>query len=75
MKQGIKEKDIRDFVSTCNKMNAIIERIREYKFEAWIYLADGSMNLMSEFNGDGGREDPEKSVASVFMNYTDGGGW
>ena len=47
MKNGIKAKDIRDFNKCVEKLNGIMERIREYKPEAHIYATPGSLNLMS----------------------------
>ena len=48
MRQGIKEKDIRDFEKYANKLADVLKRIREYKTEANAYLAEDTLNLMSD---------------------------
>lgn len=77
MRQGIKEKDIRDFVKYAEKLNDVIVRTREYCPEAQIYLANTTLHLMNgPSHGDHclGIE-KGKSVESVHMHYISGGDW
>lgn len=74
MKQGIKGKDIWDFVKACNKLNDIINRINEYKPDARYYLGDSSMYLISVMNDDH-KVMQDNIVANVWMPKADGGGW
>lgn len=48
MKQGIKEKDIKDFEKYAKKLSDVMARIREYKTEANAYLACSDLCLMSD---------------------------
>ena len=76
MRQGIKEKDIRDFEKYANKLANVLKRIREYKPEANAYLAEDTLNLMSgETHDEYGHKLPENSVTHIYMNGFDGGDW
>ena len=76
MKQGIKEKDIRDFEKYAEKLADVVKRIRVYKPEANAYLAEDVLNLMSaEPHDEYGRSQQEYSVTNVYMNGFDGGDW
>lgn len=50
MKCGIKAKDIRDFEKCVSKLNAIMDRIREYKPDAHIYATPDELSLMTGFS-------------------------
>lgn len=50
MKQGIKAKDIRDFEKAVERLDEVLERIRQYKPMAYIYVTPSHINLMSETN-------------------------
>ena len=79
MKNGIKEKDIRDFEKYANKLNGVLQRIREYKPEANAFLACGVyayLCLMSEDHCDCPEIEHEKFVVTeVDMPGFDGGDW
>lgn len=76
MKQGIKEKDIRDFEKYAKKLSNIVERIREYKPEANAYLSCEILNLMScDFRDFKRSEQQDYVVTSVQMGQFDGGDW
>ncbi len=48
MRQGIKEKDIRDFEKYARKLADVVKRIREYRPEASAYLGMDTLYLMSD---------------------------
>lgn len=76
MKQGIKEKDIRDFEKYANKLSDVLVRIREYRPEANAYLAMDSLNLMSrDFREFDISEQQDFIVTSIHMEGFDGGDW
>jgi len=77
MKQGIKEKDIRDFEKYAKKLDEVMIRIREYKPEANIYAAGESLYLMSGFHHDpyGEKSNEDAIVSSVMINGMDSGDW
>jgi hypothetical protein len=76
MKQGIKEKDIRDFEKYANKLSDVLQRIREYKPTACAYLAEDVLNLMSdEHHSFYGIDNQEYVVTYVYMPDFDGGDW
>ena len=77
MKQGIKEKDIKDFEKYAHKLNDVVKRIRAYKPDANVYLAVGSsLNLISCSCQDKDLfEQQENIVASVSVTGFDGGAW
>lgn len=76
MKQGIKEKDIRDFEKYAEKLRDVVDRIREYKPTAMAYLAEDILNLMSD-NPHDDFENPQREnvVTSIYMGAFDGGDW
>ncbi len=77
MRQGIKEKDIRDFEKYAQKLSDLIVRIREYCPDAQLYLACESLHLMngpSHGHPELGMEKGE-SVTDVLIKYTGGGDW
>lgn len=76
MKQGIKEKDIRDFEKYANKLVSVLERIKTYKPEACAYLAEDTLNLMSGEHHDlYENKHQERVVAYINMYGFDGGDW
>lgn len=80
MKQGIKEKDIRDFEKYAKKLSDVMCRIREYKPEANAFLAceglSTVLNLMSDDHCDYPKyEQTGLIVAEINMIGFDGGGW
>ena len=77
MRQGIREKDIKDFEKYAKKLSDVVNRIREYKPTANAYLAEDVLNLMSDesHNFHTGKKQPEYSVTSVYMGNFDGGDW
>lgn len=76
MRQGIREKDIRDFEKYANKLSDVLKRIMDYKPEANAYLAENTLNLMSDYPHDYyGHKHPEYSVTYIYMNGFDGGDW
>lgn len=49
MRQGIKEKDIRDFESAVKRLEKVMDRIRSYKPEAMAFLDNGdAFQLISD---------------------------
>lgn len=80
MRQGIKEKDIRDFEKYAQKLSAVMSRICEYKPEANAFLAcEGRstvLNLMADDHCDYPRNEQQSLiVAEIDMVGFDGGGW
>lgn len=76
MRQGIKEKDIRDFEKYTQKLSNMVKRIREYNPEANVFLAMDYLNLMScDFRQYPREEWEDYSVTSVHMEGFDGGDW
>lgn len=74
MRQGIKEKDIRDFEKYAEKLKGVMERINQYKPDAYAYLACNNLNLMSsDFNIHNRLEQKECIVTSIVMGNFDGG--
>lgn len=78
MRQGIKEKDIRDFEKYAKKLSEVIERIRKYKPEVNAFLSCGctsDLNLMScDFRMyNKGKDQQNLIVTSVEMIGFDGG--
>lgn len=74
MRQGIKEKDIRDFEKYARKLSDVVERIREYRPDARGFMNQETMCLMScdwcEID-----EPNDVCVASVTMPSFDAGAW
>jgi hypothetical protein len=80
MRQGIKEKDIRDFEKCAQKLSDVMCRIREYKPEANAFLAceglSTVLNLMSDDHCDYRRDEQQNLVVTeIDMVGFDGGGW
>ena len=76
MTQGIKERDIRDFEKYANKLVDVMRRIKQYKPEANAYLAEDSLNLMSDVHHDWNANScQENIVTTVYMPFFDGGDW
>jgi hypothetical protein len=80
MRQGIKEKDIRDFEKYAQKLSAVMSRICEYKPEANAFLAcEGRstvLNLMSDDHCDYPRNEQQSLIVTeIDMVGFDGGGW
>ena len=79
MRQGIKEKDIRDFEKYANKLADVLSRIREYKPEANAFLACGgvtTLNLLSDEHLNYPRSEQQDLIVSdVIMEGFDGGDW
>ena len=79
MRQGIKEKDIRDFEKYANKLSDVLSRIREYKPEANAYLSCGCvprLNLMSDEHLKYPHSiQQDFIVIDVIMDGFDGGDW
>ncbi|MCM1236437.1 MAG: hypothetical protein NC489_40680 [Ruminococcus flavefaciens] len=76
MKQGIKEKDIRDFVKYANKLSNVVQRIRAYKPTVCVYLEQSDLCLMSDNWHKSRNINPnDLCVASVCIKLFDGGGF
>lgn len=75
MKQGIKEKDIRDFEKYAKKLSDVVERIREYQPEVRGFMNNGELCLMSGDWLDSNDDGNDMCVTSVEMSYFDGGAW
>lgn len=77
MKLGIKAKDIRDFEKYVKKLDEVINRIREYKEEAYIYATPSYLNLMAYFvdNSRSIHVSVEPLVESVPLTSLDSGDW
>lgn len=80
MRQGIKEKDIRDFEKYAQKLSDVLKRIREYKPEANAFLAceglSTVLNLMSDDHCDYRRDEQQNLIVTeIYMEGFDGGGW
>ncbi len=57
-------------------MADVLGRIREYKPEAYGYVAEDILHLMADESHDEyGHKHPENSVTEIYMNGLDGGGW
>lgn len=76
MKQGIKEKDIRDFEKYAKKLAEVMRRINEYKPEANAFLNNDTLSLMSEdFHKYSRLEQQDYTVTNIDMPNFDGGDW
>lgn len=75
MRQGIKEKDIRDFEKYAKKLSDVVERIRKYNPEVSGFMNNDSICLMSGEWRDNIYNPQEKCVTSVNMPSFDGGAW
>lgn len=74
MRQGIKEKDIRDFEKYAQKLDDIMKRIQEYHPTANYYLNMDNLHLMSDvpFN-ENYRYNEKFEVSSVWIRSSSGG--
>jgi hypothetical protein len=74
MRNGIKEKDIRDFEKYARKLDDIMKRIQEYHPTANYYLNMDSLQLMSDdpFD-DNERYNAKAEVSSVWIRSSCGG--
>ena len=77
MKLGIKAKDIRNFEKYVKKLDEVINRIREYKEDAYIYATPDYLNLMAYFvdNSRSSRVSVEPLVVSAPLTSLDSGDW
>ena len=76
MRQGIKEKDIRDFEKYAKKLSDVMVRIQKYAPEANAYLAMNVLNLMScDFRQYPRDQQQDFAVTSILMEGFDGGDW
>lgn len=75
--QEIKEKDIEKFVKLARELDKLMKEIRKYKFEANLYVAEGSINLMSDMHHDFYSTDAiqENIVSSISVDSIDSGAW
>ncbi len=74
MKQGIKAKDIRDFEKAVKRLEEVLERIRQYKPMAYIYVTPSQLSLMSETNIEES-VNQDLIVASGTILHLDCGDW
>jgi hypothetical protein len=79
MKQGIKEKDIRDFEKYAMKLSCVLNRIREYKPTANAFLACSVNTYLCLMSDDHCNYDKDKQgelvVTEIDMFGFDGGDW
>lgn len=76
MQKGIKEKDIRDFTKYAERLNQVMQRIREYKPEACIYASQESLCLLPCPPHEGlGKSNADQEIASVTISGMDSGAY
>lgn len=83
MQKGIRNKDIQNFEKYAAKLNAIIERIRAYAPEAYIYASPGELNLMAGVEDNkfattleaSAKEREDFLVSSVKVTSLESGDW
>ena len=76
MRQGIKEKDINDFVKYARKLNEVMERIRKYNPEACLYAEEEALILLNGSPHDEyGKSHTEREVEFVAICGMDSGAW
>lgn len=79
MTKGIREKDILDFEKYARKLDEVINRIREYKPEAHVYVTPGEINLMCgesrEYHVRNERAILDPVVTSVLVTGFECGDW
>lgn len=74
MRNGIKEKDIRDFEKYAQKLDDIMKRIQEYHPTANYYLNMDNFQLMSDDPFDyNGRYNAKAEVSSIWIHSSSGG--
>ena len=64
---GIKEKDIRDFVKYANKLDEVMKRIEEYNPEGYIYVNEDIFCLRGNYES-------KYNLEEVWIRGTDCGG-
>ena len=67
MRDGIKEKDIKDFIKYASKLDEIIRRIQEYNPNGHIYVNEDRLCLRGNY-------DNRNNVAEIWVKGTDCGG-
>ena len=67
MRDGIKEKDIKDFVKYANKLDEVIKRIQEYNPEGHIYVNEDIFCLRGNYES-------KDNIEEVWIRGTDCGG-
>ena len=73
---NIRESDIERFFKTCEKLNELIESIREYVPSAHIYVTPNEINLMVGYGDCTNEKDAEERViASNYITALDCGDW
>ena len=76
VEHNIRENDIERFFEICEKLNGIIESIREYVPSAHIYVTPNEMNLMVGYGDCTNEKDAEERVvASQYVTALDCGDW
>jgi len=76
MRQGIKEKDIRDFEKYAKKLDDVIRRINEYNKNVTVYLAMQNLCLLNgSSHSEFGRALQENVVTSIIISKSGGGDW
>lgn len=74
MEQGIREKDVEDFVKCAEKLNKIMERIKKYNPEAHLYAEEESLCLLPcPTHDERGMGNVDKVIASVAICGMDSG--
>ena len=67
LRDGIKEKDIRDFVKYANKLDEVIKRIQKYNPEGHIYVNEDNFCLRGNYES-------KDNIEEVWIRGTDCGG-
>lgn len=67
MRDGIKEKDIKDFVKYASKLDEVIKRIQEYNPNGHIYVNEDVFCLRGNY-------DNRDNIEEVWIRGTDCGG-
>lgn len=77
MKLGLKAKDIRDFEKYVKKLDEVINRIREYKGDVYIYATPSYLHLMAYYKDDSCSQhvSNEPLVTSEYLTSLDSGDW
>lgn len=74
MRNGIKEKDIRDFEKYAQKLDDVMKRIQEYHPTANYYLNMDNLQLMSDAPFDDNYKYNENAeVSSIWIRSANGG--
>ena len=67
MRNGIKEKDIKDFVKYANKLDEVMKRIQEYNPGGHIYVNEDSFCLRGNYES-------RDNIEEIWIRGTDCGG-